>query len=89
MSTIFDLLNIPNPGDPEFAEYAFNHTQGIAKRLTEKGWKFIPRNGPHGHYYDGIGPRGKRIMSDQKTTKEEALLVALRHASDVDEPFFS
>ena len=81
-----DLLKMPLPGDAEFPEFAFNLTARIAKKLSEKGWRFIPAKGPNGHYFEGRGPGGSRIISTQKDTQEAALLTALRQAHSIQFP---
>lgn len=81
-----DLLKMPLPGDVEFPEFAFDLTARIAQTLSDKGWRFIPKKGPHGHYYEGRGPQGSRIMSAQKPTQEAALLSALHQAHSIQFP---
>lgn len=81
-----DLLKMPMPGDVEFPEFAFDLTARIAKTLSEKGWRFIPQNGPNGHYYEGRGPRESRIISPQKPDQKAALLSALRQAHSIQFP---
>jgi hypothetical protein len=60
--------------------------QRRAARLSEKGWKFLRQEGPRGTYYEGFGPQGKRVMTEQKPTEQEALFAAIRHAFDVQFP---
>lgn len=85
MNTAFDLLDIPSPDDERFPEYAFQLSRKFAATLTRKGWKFLEREGLRGFYFDGINARtGKKILGEQRTTKEEAFLAALKHAHDVE-----
>lgn len=75
----FDL-DVPQPGDPDFAEYSFQRFQRIAQRLSGRGWKFIKKAGPLGTYYIGFNRAGQRLQGASKPTDQAALLAALEHA---------
>lgn len=81
-----DLLKMPLPGDEDFPEFAFDLTARIAKTLSDKGWRFIPKKGPNGHYYEGRGPKGSKIISTQKLDQKAALLSALHQAHSIQFP---
>ena len=81
-----DLLKMPRPGDAEFPEFTFNLTARIAKKLSEKGWRFIPAKGPNGHYFEGRGPGGSQIISTQKPDQKAAFLSALHQAHSIQFP---
>lgn len=71
------------PGDEGWHEHMFETRRRMAATLSERGWKFIKRQGPRGIYYDGIGPQGERIMSTQKPDESDAIFAALDHAIGV------
>lgn len=75
----FDL-DVPKPGDPDFAEYSFQRFQRIAERLSNRGWKFIKKSGPLGFYYVGFNKAGDRLQGSSSPTDQAALLAALEHA---------
>ncbi len=75
-----DLLNIKFPGDPGFEEWASSQLQRLAEILSRRGWRFEEKAGPRGIYYEGHGPRGMRIMGEQRPTKADALTEAFNHA---------
>jgi hypothetical protein len=52
-----------------------------AEKLSAQGWRFQKQSGPRGTYYNGYGPRGKRIMSAQHADEREAFRAAIEHAS--------
>lgn len=83
---LFDLLNLPKPGTPEFTQYAFALTKRIAASLAAAGWRFHHKEGPRGHYYEGFGPGGVRMMSQQRADLQDAYLVCLRQANSIHFP---
>ena len=71
------------PGDDGWVEAMYNLYKRRAARLSKAGWKFIRRDGPRGIYFEGFHPDGRRIMSEQSKSEEEAVLAMIRHASDM------
>lgn len=74
------------PGDDGWAEYQWKMAKRRALCLSNHGWKFFKREGPHGTYYEGFGPRGRRVMSKQLADIRDAFLAAINHAFDVQFP---
>jgi len=71
------------PSDPRWAEHQFHMAQRRAASLSNHGWKFFESEGPRGTYYEGFGPNGMRVMSEQKRDTRAAFLAAVNHAFDV------
>lgn len=71
------------PGDPgyDFAQALIIKRR--AQQLSNHGWKFLPQKGPRGFYYEGFGPAGKRVMSEQCEELHDAFLKAVNHAHNV------
>ncbi|GAA5124603.1 hypothetical protein JIN84_12895 [Luteolibacter yonseiensis] len=74
------------PGDPSWPEYQFQMAQRRAASLSANGWKFHPQEGPRGHYYEGYGPAGRRMMSEQEKDPRAAFVAAINHAFDIQFP---
>jgi hypothetical protein len=74
------------PGADGWEEHQFRMVKRRAARLSENGWKFLPQDGPRGTYYEGYGPRGARVMSEQKEDARAAFIAAVNHAFDVQFP---
>lgn len=74
------------PGSDGWAEYQFRLAKRRAATLSSHGWKFLEKEGPRGHYYEGFGPRGARVMTEQKEDIREAFLAAIDHAHRVQFP---
>lgn len=83
-SEIFPLML---PGEDGWASYQFKMLQGRAKILSDNGWRFIQADCPRGIYYEGFGPGGARVMSEQQNDPEAALLAAINHAFTVQFPW--
>lgn len=74
------------PGDDGWAELRWQMAKRRALSLSHHGWKFFKREGPRGIYYEGFGPRQRRVMSKQLGDIRAAFLEAINHAFDVQFP---
>jgi hypothetical protein len=68
------------PGDVGWAEYQWTMARRRAEHLSNHGWKFTKAVGPRGTYYEGHGPQGKRVMSEQQADERAAFVAAINHA---------
>lgn len=86
MTTTADLNLVDISAEPGFEELHFARMKRRAACLSEHRWRFYKKEGPRGIYYEGFGPAGRRVMSEQNCDPRASLAAAINHAFDIQFP---